>query len=76
MNLRCHTAQTLSGCMKQQDWLALRIRKKWQKAPSEPDPLHPTTVTEALHDGQHTTQSAQLEGGHILVHNHQIKMET
>ncbi len=34
----------LSGCMKQQDWLALWIRKKWQKAPSEPDPLHPTTV--------------------------------
>jgi hypothetical protein len=30
--------------MKQQDWLALWIRKKWQKAPSEPDPLHPTTV--------------------------------
>ncbi len=34
----------LSGCIKQQDWLALWIRKKWHKAPSEPDPLHPTTV--------------------------------
>jgi hypothetical protein len=32
--------------------------------------------TEALHDGQHTTQSAQLEGGHILVHNHEINLET
>jgi hypothetical protein len=29
----------LSGCIKQHDWLALWIRKKWHKAPSEPDPL-------------------------------------